>query len=235
MIKLLLKTTLFSLLLCSVALLSKAQIGNDYAQYDFGIGGTINKLYGDAETTKSTPAVNINFTYNFTPYVNYVAELQGGILEGGSEATKSGRYFRNVYKAVVFRGQLQAGELIHYDNSKFFNALKNFYGSAGLGYILNDIKSINRESTVVTGYVTPGEDDAHELFLPLRVGYEFKVFNQYDEPSFKVDIGAQYNYVFGDNTDGFKAGVSKDKYIQYGVTLKFALGGVTSYRKKISY
>lgn len=235
MIKLLFKTTLFTLLLCLVAFLSKAQIGYNYAQYDFGFGGNVNKVYGDAETSKNTPSALVNFTYNYTPYINYVAEAQAGILEGGSEATKSGRYFKNVYKAVIFRGQLQAGEFIDYSDSKLFNALKNIYASAGIGFIINDIQSINRNSFVVPGYTTPGEVNAHELFLPVKLGYEFKVFNRYDEPSFKIDIGGQYNYDFGDNLDGFNAGRTTDKFIQYNITLKFAIGGVTSYSKKISY
>jgi hypothetical protein len=235
MIKLLFKTTLFTLLLCLVAFLSKAQIGYNYAQYDFGFGGNVNKVYGDAETSKNTPSVLVNFTYNHTPYINYAAEAQAGILEGGSEATKSGRYFKNVYKAVIFRGQLQAGEFIDYSDSKIFNALKNIYASAGLGFIINNIQSINRTSFVVPGYTTPGEIDAHELFLPVKLGYEFKVFNRYDEPSFKIDIGGQYNYDFGDNLDGFNAGRTTDKFIQYNITLKFAIGGITSYSKKISY
>jgi hypothetical protein len=235
MIKLLFKTTLFTLLLCLVTLLSKAQIGYDYAQYDIGFGGGISRVYGDAETAKNTPYGLVNFTYNYTPYVNYIVEAQGGILEGGSGATLSGRYFRNVYKAITFRGQLQAGEFINYSGSRVFNALKNIYASAGFGYIINDIRSINRTSFVLPDYTTPGEIDAHELFLPVKLGYEFKLFNRYDEPSFKVDIGAQYNYDFGDNLDGFDAGLSKDKFIQYSITLKFAIGGVTSYRKKIAY
>jgi hypothetical protein len=235
MIKLLFKTTFFTLLLCLVAFLSKAQLGYNYSQYDFGFGGNVNKVYGDAETSKNTPSVHINFTYNHTPYINYVAEAQVGVLEGGSEATKSGRYFRNVYKAVFFRGQLQAGEFIDYSDSKVFNALKNIYASAGFGFIINDITSINRTSFVVPNYTTPGETNAHELLLPIKLGYEFKVFNRYDEPSFKIDIGGQYNYDFGDNLDGFSAGLTKDKFVQYSITLKFAIGGVTSYRKKISY
>ena len=233
--KLIFKTTIFTLLICSVAMVSKAQIGYDYAQYDIGFGGNVNRVYGDAETIKNTPSGYVNLTYNYTPYVNYIVELQGGILEGGTVESKSGRYFRNVYKAAIFRGQLQAGEFINYADSKIMNALKNFYLSAGFGYLINDIRSINRNSSVVSGYTTPGEDKTNEFFIPARIGYEFKVFNQYDEPSFKVDIGAQYNYDFGDNMDGFKAGNNKDRFVQYGVALKFALGGVTSYRKKIAY
>jgi hypothetical protein len=237
MIKLLFKTTLFTLLLTSFALISNAQVGYDYAQYDFGLGGNVNKVYGDAETLKNTLSASVSFTYNHTPFVNYVAEVQVGTLEGGALLSKSGRYFKNNYTAFVFKGQLQAGELIDYSRSAFANAFKNLYLSAGLGYLMNDIRdgNIQRESQVTPGYVTGGLDKSTEIFLPLRLGYEFKMFNRYNEPSFKVDLGAQYNMDFGDNMDGFAAGKSKDKMIQYSIALKFAIGGVTSYRKQIHY
>jgi hypothetical protein len=163
--------------------------------------------------------------------------VQVGTLEGGALLSKSGRYFKNNYTAFVFKGQLQAGELIDYSRSAFANAFKNLYLSAGLGYLMNDIRdgNIQRESQVTPGYVTGGLDKSTEIFLPLRLGYEFKMFNRYNEPSFKVDLGAQYNMDFGDNMDGFAAGKSKDKMIQYSIALKFAIGGVTSYRKQIHY
>lgn len=235
MMKLLFKTTFFTLLLISFALLSKAQIGYDYAQYDFSLGGSVNKVYGDAETLKNKAGINVGFTYNATPYVNYVVEIQAGNLEGGDVLSKSGRYFKNSYTAFLFRGQLQAGELIDYSRSGFMNAIKNLYISGGLGYIINDVKNINRTSTITPGFFTDGLDKSNELLLPLRLGYELKFFNQYNEPSFKVDLGASYIYDFGDNMDGFTAGKSKDLLIQYSVSFKFALGGVTSYRKQIRY
>ncbi|RWY48026.1 hypothetical protein [Mucilaginibacter gilvus] len=219
--------------------MSKAQIGYDYAQYDFGLGGNINMVYGDAESVTKTPSASISFTYNHTPFVNYVVEVQVGTLEGGDKLllSKSGRYFKNNYTAFVFKGQLQAGELMDYSRSGAANVLKNLYISAGLGYLMNDIRdgNINRESIVTPGFVTTGLDKSNELFLPIRLGYEFKVFNRYNEPSFKIDLGAQYNMDFGDNMDGFDAGKSKDKLIQYSIGLKFAIGGVTSYRKQIHY
>ena len=235
MIKLLFKTTLLTFLLASVTLISKAQIGYDYAQYDFGLGGNINQVYGDAETVKSTPSVNVNFTYNATPFVNYIFEVQAGTLEGGYELSKSGRYFKNKYTAFVFRGQLQAGELIDYSHSAFMNVIKNLYISGGLTYMMNNVDPINRESIVTPGFVTGGLDKSNELMLPIRVGYEIKFFNQYSEPSFKVDFGATYNHDFGDNMDGFSAGKSKDMLLQYSLSVKFAIGGVTSYRKQIHF
>jgi len=235
MIKLLFKTTLFVLLFCSVTSISKAQIGYDYAQYDIGFGGVANKVYGDAETVKTTPGAFVNFTYNYTPFVNYVVELQAGKFEGGSPLSTSGRYFKNIYKSLSFRAQLQAGEFIDYSNSVILNGFKNLYISSGFGYVINDIREVNRQSPVFEDFYTFGEDKTNELYIPVRLGYEFKIFNQYSQPAVKVDIGAQYNYDFGDNLDGFKAGKSQDKFIQYSIGIKFALGGVTSAGKQIHY
>ncbi|RFZ85813.1 hypothetical protein DYU05_09530 [Mucilaginibacter terrenus] len=235
MIKLFTKTIFFTFLLTAITFMAKAQIGYDYAQYDFGLGANINRVYGDAETIKNTPSVSISFNYNHTPYLNYIVEVQAGKLEGGSDTSKSGRYFKNRYTALVFRAQLQAGELIDYSRSGLMNGLKNLYVSAGLGYMINDITQINRESVITPGFFTGGEDKAKELFIPIRVGYELKFFNKYDQPSFKIDFAMQYNSSFGDNMDGFTAGKSKDKLVQYSIGLKFAIGGVTSYSKQIHY
>jgi hypothetical protein len=236
MIKLLIKTTFFTLLLTTVTLISKAQIGYDYAQYDIGFGGSINQVYGDAEKLKSTKAANVSFVFNQTPFVNYLVEVQAGSLEGGDRTSKSGRYFKNGYTAILFRGQLQAGEIIDYSNGGLMGVVKNFYLSTGLGYILNKIKAenITRVSNTTPPYTTAGLNKSTELYIPARIGYEFKIFNQYNQPSVKIDLAYQFNMDFTDNMDGFTAGRSTDKMVQYSIGVKFALGDVTSYRKAIN-
>jgi hypothetical protein len=238
MAKLFLKSTLFTLLLSAVAVVSKAQIGYDYAQYDLGIGGAYNTVYGDAESIKGTPSVAVSINYNQTPYANYLFEIQSGRLEGGSVKSLTGRYFKNSYTALVFRGQLQAGEVIDYSGGGIMGGLKNLYLSAGVGYVLNDMKDINRQSEVLQyedgrPYTTGGLNKSNELYIPTRIGYEFKFFNQYNQPSFKLDIGYQINFDLTDNLDGFDTGRSRDVWSQISVNLKFALGGVTSYRKAL--
>lgn len=237
MIKLITRISFLTLLFAAATLTTKAQIGYDYAQYDIGFGANINRVYGDAETIKATPSVSVSFNYNQTPYINYIVELQAGNLEGGDRLSQSGRYFKNNYTALMFRGQLQMGEILDYSSSGFMNALKGFYVSGGLGYLINNIKetNISRYSTKIQDFYTPGENKSNELILPIRTGYEFKVYNRYNQPSFKIDLGVQYNYDFNDNMDGFTAGLSKDALIQYSIGFKFALGGVTSYRKQINY
>jgi hypothetical protein len=236
MIKLVSKTTLLILIICSASFVAKAQLGYNYSQYDVGFGLGLDKVYGDAETLTTTAAVHLNFTYNATPFTNFVFEGQLGKLRGGSIETKSGRYFNNDFSAFIFRGQLQFGEFLDYSDSQFNNALKNLYVSAGIGFVVNHITQINRTSIVIPGYYTPGENNSNEPFIPLRLGYEIKFYNQYEQPSFKVDIGYGYNFILGDGLDGFTAGAHKDAYSQFTLGFKFAIGGgITSYRKQITY
>jgi hypothetical protein len=229
------KKIILTISICLTAMLAKAQLGYNYAQYDLGVAGALNYAYTDAETIKGTPAVHLNFTYNHTPFLNYIAEIQLGKLAGGdSLRTLSGRQFKNNYTAVSFRTQLQAGELIDYSNSAVFNALKNVYVSAGIGVIYNNMDEINRTSLYIPDFTSPGRNNSSEVFIPMKIGYELKIFNSYDEPSVKVDLGYQFNYVLGDQLDGIKAGTRKDMYMQFVVGFKFAVGGFTSYRKALT-
>ncbi|ASU33422.1 hypothetical protein [Mucilaginibacter xinganensis] len=237
MIKPILKTTLLTFFICCTVFLAKAQLGYNYAPYDIGTSIGIARVYGDAETVNAMPSVNFNFTYNATPFTNFVFEAQLGKLRGGdSVLTKSGRYFNNDFAAFIFRGQLQLGEIIDYSRSPFNNALKNLYVSIGMGFIKNNITQISRYSKKVPGYYTGGDDKSKEPFIPLRIGYEFKLYNTYSQPSVKIDVGYGYNYVLGDGLDGFTAGSQKDVYSQFTLGVKFAIGSSDiSYRKQITY
>ena len=228
------KSFIVTFVICVFALTSKAQLGYMYSPLDLGVAGTVNTVYGDAQSQKNTKSLDLSFTYNQTPYINYVFEAQAGNLAGGN-ALKDlyGRQFSNNYSAYIARAQLQAGELIDYDNNAIANVFKNFYFSTGLGLVVNN-NTTNRYSYRINLY-TPGEDHSIETFLPIRFGYEFKIFNAYNKPSVKIDLAYQYNYVFGDELDGFKAGNSNDIFTQFSLGVKFAIGTPTSYRKQISY
>ncbi len=236
MIKLIQKTTLLTLFVCCTVFAAKAQLGYNFAQYDIGTAVGFDKTYGDAETVTTTQSIHFNFTYNQTPFTNFVLEAQLGKLRGGSVSTKSGRFFNNDFAAFIFRGQLQFGEFLDYSNSQFNNVLKNLYVSAGVGFVNNHITQVNRYSQKVPGFYTPGDDRSQEPFIPFRVGYEFKLYNTYGVPSVKIDLGYGYNYIFGDGLDGFKAGSHNDIYSQYTLGVKFAIGSaLISYRKQITY
>lgn len=236
MIKLIVRTAFITLLTCLTSLISKAQIGYDYGRYDVGFSVGFNQFYGDVVTSKGTKAVNFNFNYNQGPFINYIFEAQFGKLAGGDAINDPlGRQFAADYQYYALRLQLQAGELIDYSQNSVANALKNLYVGAGLGIIYDNISSINRYSIQYPGYYTPGVNKATETFIPFRIGYEFKIFNNYSRPDIKIDIGYQYNKVFGDELDGFKVGHLNDAYTQFTIGVKFSLGEITSYRKPINF
>jgi hypothetical protein len=232
-----LKTALLLFAVCLISVGAKAQIGYDYSVYDIGFAGGINRVYGDAETFTNTPSVHLNFNYNIGPFINYVFEIQAGQLKGGDSLhTVSGRQFANSFTSIMLRCQVQAGEVIDYSQSKFNNALKNLYLSTGVGFVVNHLTMANRYSIQIPGYYTPGTNNSNEILIPARIGYEFKLFNQYNQPSVKIDLGYQYNFIMGDLLDGYQVGGKNDAYSQFTLGVKFAIGTeITSYRKQIPY
>jgi hypothetical protein len=236
MIKRISKATLITFIICCSALVSRAQLGYDYSEYELGAGIGLTSVSGAAQTQTTTPTVNLNFTFNSTPYVNYVFEAQLGRIAGGDSLTTStGRQFTGDIDAFVFRGQLQMGEIMDYSESSFKNGIKNLYISAGIGYVVSHITSINRYSVNPSGQYTPGDLNTQEPMIPLRIGYEFKIFNKYKQPACKIDFAYAYNKVLSGNIDGFETGKT-EAYTQICIGVKFAIGGsIISYRKQIPY
>jgi hypothetical protein len=235
MTKLILRTVL-TIILCTSAFFAKAQLGYDYAQYDVGIGLGLNYPISTDVTKalKYTPSAQLNFNYNQGPFINYVFEGQYGTLKAGDPSLGYGRIFENHFWAFALRAQLQAGELMDYSNSPMANAFKGLYLSTGIGYLVNHVKK-GGENGLPAGVQPPGDNNSQVPFIPIRIGYEIKLFNQYNNPGIKIDLGYQYNRVMDDNLDGYKAGLHNDIFTQFTLGVKVAIGGVTSYRKQIYY
>lgn len=207
----------------------KAQIGYNYDQYDFGFSAAYNKGYTDFNVSDGRYAGMAHFTYNATPYVNYMAEVQIGSVTGRYLNAFPGADYRfdNTYSIVSFRAQLQMGELIDYSHNRVSNFFKNIYLSGGIGVVYTnlDIYADGEESN---------DNKGSSAFIPLKAGYEFKIFNSYNEPRVKLDIGYQLNYILSDNFDGFSA-LKTDVFTQIVLGVKVGIGGTTSYRKSITY
>lgn len=238
------KKTFLTLFVCCIAFIAKGQSGGDFSRFDAGFAAGFNKVYGDELPQKTTASVNLNLTYNQTPYTNFVLEVQVGRMAGGDSLVSPGRQFTSNFYSYILRAQLQFGEFIDYSQSRILNGIKNFYISAGAGYVVTHITKIARYSAQIPGLYTEGQNFSRETLLPLRIGYEFKFFNKDDQPIFKIDLGYGYNYVFGDNLDGYTHGIYKnhiygknnDGYSQISIGVKFAIGeNVGSYRKQIHY
>jgi hypothetical protein len=226
-----LKKIIFTLIVCATALAANAQIGYNYMQYDFGVSASSNSTRTDYTNSSTSYAFTGHFTYNYTPYINYIAELQVGAAKGDSLNhifPGSALTFINNYTSLTFRAQFQAGEILDYSQSRLNNVLKNFYISGGVGIMFGDVKVYNTDTL-------SAESKSSYLYFPLKLGYEFKLFNSYNEPWAKIDIGYQYNYVTTDTFDGIVSGRAGDSFSQLSIGVKFGIGGRTSYRKSISY
>ena len=227
------KVILLVIALFCLTLSTKAQMGNEYAKFDIGASIGANQFYGDVATLKSTQEVSLNLNYNQTPFINYILEGQLGKLAGGSTNDHLGKKFATNYQYVDLRIQLQAGEIIDYSNSGVANALKNLYVGTGIGVIFGKVTSINRYSTKFPGDYFPGDNKSKQAFLPIRIGYEFKLFNEFLQPYLKIDIGYQYHYIYGDEIDGYRSGHVNDSFSQFTIGGKFSIGALSSYRKQV--
>ncbi|MVN20025.1 hypothetical protein [Mucilaginibacter arboris] len=232
----------FAFVLLSLSV--SAQIGYNYDQFSLGAGISSVKIHGDLHKSYSQAAYNVNFNYHYTPFVTFGVEAQfGKLASANADTTKSyyGEQSTNKYTAIMFHADVQLGEFINYNDdfsaipilTKILNGAKNIYVGTGAGVIFNKMDYINRQDYYDPNFSIGGLDKSNELIIPVRIGYEYKIYNAYDEPQIRIDLGYQANFSVGDNMDGFKSGRYGDWYSQLTLGLKIGIGGVTSYRKPI--
>lgn len=226
------------LLLCSKILV--AQLSYNYSLYSIGLGGGIARAFADVPKEITTAAFFANFNYSYGPYITFSAELQAGKLAGGDTKTDTHtRVFKNSFATAVFYADLQAGEFIDYQNRDFLNIIKNFYLGTGVGFVHNNMTQIQRTSLIDPTYVFPGRDVSTEIMVPFRFGYEFKFYNDYQEPYVKLNLGYEMNWVYGEGLDGYADPPAKfknnhvDRYAQIFICVKRSFGNPTSYKKPI--
>jgi hypothetical protein len=237
----------------TAAISVKAQSGYNYQEW--GVGGDLSYERGYTNITKQFNhiAFNVNAIYNFNPYMPVEAEIQSGTLSGGGLSPTGGldpsldpygRGYTNHYVAVVFHVDAQLGSAIDYSGSWILNIIKNFYVGTGFGLISNNNNSIrysvNAPPYPDPGYYKfPGVDHNIDFMIPLRAGYEFKIFDDYNEPSMAIDIGYVHSFAFAEGLDGYDDPESKfkndaiDQYRQVTIGFKYYFGRVVSYNKLI--
>jgi len=233
----------------------KAQEGYNYKEFGIGLDVSYERGYTNVQRQDNHIAENINFTYNYSPYIPVTAELQFGTLSGGGitpNLDKYGRKYTNQYEAFVIHGDFQLGEVIDYSESGFLNIVKNFYFGSGGGIVFNNntVQRTNLYDGQIVGgvvypkngpltYIFPGSDNSINLTIPLRFGYEFKIYNDFQEPYMAIDLGYVHNMVFGEGLDGYDDPSNKFKnnatnqYRQIVIGVKFNFGNVTSFNKLI--
>jgi hypothetical protein len=224
-------------LLVTMGLCAKAQ-NTWYQPISVGVGYGVTIARAGEQTQTSSNATNFNLNYQFTPFVSIGFDAQFGTLSGGdAEHDTYGKQFLNNYKSFILHADVQAGEFIDYSHNAFLNKLKNVYAGIGIGMLSNKISNITTLNPVDSSTLTytPGSSN---LLIPLRIGYEFKLFNQHDEPQFRFDINYSFNTAFGAGLDGYTSVYTKSyiKFYNYiSVGFKYCFGPLKAYRKQIYY
>jgi hypothetical protein len=227
--------------------MAAAQSGYNYQEWGVGGGLSYERGYTNITYQNSHIGFNLNAIYNFNPYLPIEFEIQKGTLSGGGVGAHGqidstyddfGRFYTNNYIAAIVHADFQLGGAIDYGDSFFLNIVKNFYLGTGFG-VLSSSNVVNRYAPNDPSYKFPGSNSSINLIIPIRFGYEFKIYDSYNEPSMALDIGYIHSLDFGEGLDGYNDPSSKfkndaiDQYRQITVMFKFFFGNVTSYNKLI--
>lgn len=211
-----------------------------YKPIGLGVGYGVTVAVAGEETLTSSNAFNASLSYYFTPFTSVSLEGQAGYLTSGDALhDQYAKQFINDFVSGMVHVDVQAGEFFDYSRNQFLNGLKNIYAGIGIGFIANRITDIQTvdpspESTAPFTYLPTSTN----FLLPLRVGYEFKIFDRHDEPNVRFDINYSFNTAFGAGLDGYTSVYTKSyiKFYNYvSVGIKFNVGSSRPYRKQIYY
>ncbi len=231
----------------------KAQAGYNYYELGVGAGASYMRGYTNVPRQDNHIGFNLNFIYNYNPYLPIEAEIQKGTLSGGGltvDRDRYGRQFTNNFLAFYLHADVQLGAFIDYGNDWFLNRIKNFYAGTGIGLVDNN-NTVQRYNILPNmgyplppdpgAYKFPGKDKSINFSIPFRFGYEFKIFDSYDEPSMAITLGYVHYLVFGEGLDGYDDPPSKFKnnatnqYRQFTVGFKYFFGTTVAYNKLVKH
>lgn len=234
---------LLFIFILSVAI-AKAQ--GDYNFMPQGVGFDVSCIHGYTNVAKqnNTLSVSAFYTYYPSPYVPVTFELQRGRLWGGSIVTDLyKREYVNNYFAALIHIDLQLGQVVDYEDNDFMNVLKNGYIGIGGGFVHDNVQN-QRYNLVTDGYPVgtyrfPGVDVSTDPDINFRIGYEFKFYNEYDEPAFRIHIEYVHHLVFGEGLDGYDDPIQHfhnnyaDQYRQITIGIVHNFGTIRAFTKRI--
>ncbi len=221
----------------------KAQSGYGFKPWGLGLGVGYATAYANVGHPQANPTFDVSAIYSLIPYFPIALEFQAGQFSGGGLTPALDIYsrkFTNNYKALLIHEDLHMGAYLDYSSDPFLRVIKNFYGGTGVGVIFNSVKNQR------TGYINdqpvtyPGSDKSTNVMIPIRVGYEFKIYDFNNAPNLSIDIGFTDNIVFNSGIDGYndpnKVFVNSktiQQYNQVTVGVKMFFGETKLYNKLI--
>jgi len=226
---------------------AKAQAGYNYYEYGVGASASYMRGYTNIPKQKEDIGLNLNLIYNYNPYLPVSLEIQKGQLSGGGLTVDKdlyGRKYTNNFLAFYFRTDVQLGSFIDYGDDWFTGFVKNIYGGSGLGFVMNSNK-VQRTNVILANggldYTFPGKDKSINFSIPLRFGYEIKIFDSFDQPGWAINLEYTHYLVVGEGLDGYDDPNTKFKnnatnqYRQITLGFKYFFGTTVAYNKLVRH
>lgn len=188
---------------------SAQQVANQYHKFDLGLGYSLKKVLSTPGIDQGIKFYQANLNYNFTPWVTAIAEFQNGRMSG----IIAGSRFNNSYNSVAARFQVQGGAFIDFYENSVTDKLKNLYIGTGFGL---------QRFSQKTNIDVPKLNSSNNFFIPMRVGYEIKLFAN-NATLAKIDLAYQYNLSSNNGSTGFASSAYNDTGHQISVALKFGV------------
>jgi len=237
----LLRTTYITLLLVFIESFSFAQ--SNYFKMSYGFGGGMNKSYTDVYQGDYGKIIYGVFDYHVTPFITMGLEGQYGRIKGGiAVKDPSGRWFVNKYSSLTANLKLMLGELVNYNQGGLLYNMRGIYLGVGLGAINNNISNIARyppKTSISNNSRFEGEDKSVNLVLPINLGFNYYIKDNYGYMRYVINVNAQSNITFGEGLDGYSESRLRsnnaypDMYNSVTVGFRYMFGSVRSYRKTL--
>ena len=208
------------LFLLITPLLLSAQ--RNFHRFSIGAGAGLTDSRGDLSSSQFKRLYVGSAEYYFTPYVAGVLEAQAGTLSGHDYSNN--RYFNNSFKAGLASMKVYAGQFMdHYrgafdSKTNFKRTMEGTFISAGAGMIKNNQTQIYRQNN---NPLFQGSNSNKDIFIPVGVGIDNSGFNS----RVIAGIRYQYNFVLGDQVDGYSMpGSRNDMYNTFTFSVKYKFG-----------
>lgn len=199
-----------------------------FAQTNFfrlSVGGGAGATLAYADLKKKTYAFAGYGTvdYHTTPYVSFGLEVQKGELAGGDvQYDEYHRQFINSYLSGSLNLKVQLGEFLTGYNRRniFLNSIRGLYLGVGIGGIKNKLSNVRYYGDDIF----PGEDNSTEVIVPINLGINFYIPDQWDRDRLAINFNLQSTMALGEGMDGYSSGSKNDIYAYFSVGLRYHFG-----------
>ncbi|MEE1946313.1 outer membrane beta-barrel protein [Pedobacter sp. KR3-3] len=212
-------TLLFSFLFLSLATFAQT----NFFRLSVGGGAGTTLAYADLKKKTYAFAGYGVIDYYTTPYVSFGLEIQKGELAGGDvQYDINHRQFINSYLSGSLNLKVQLGEfLTGYDRRNIFlNSIRGLYLGAGIGGIRNKLSNVRYYGDDVF----PGEDQSTEMIVPVNLGINFYIPDQWDRDRLVINFNLQSTMAMGEGMDGYSSSNKNDIYTYFSVGVRYNFG-----------